>query len=523
MNVPEKAQIRDRPAVTTPCSVGGRGMVARVVLGGLWNLGAQGTLLLTGIIVTPFVIRYLGTEEYGLLTLITLLIGYLGFADLGMGVASTKFGAEALARGDRDGESAVVWTSMLVTMLPVLAFAGFLAFLGRLLLEGIFALSPRDLQHAGPALRIAAGALIASAATGVFNTSQLVRMKVGLNSGINVACRIGQALFTLVVLFAGGRLVAVTGVIAFAAISTACLNFVVSARLSPGILQPRVDRHLVAPLLRFGAAVVAAAVIGTVVIHGEKFLLVRFASVAKLAYYNVSVTLAGVLGMIPAAISVPLMPGFVQLRAAGDRVGSQRVYGSMLRLIILGSLPAAVILCVLARPFIAVWAGPDFGRESALPLYVLAFGWLFHSASYVPRSLLPAWNQVGLLPRYQAYELVPYFMLSAVLISRFGGTGAAAAWSLRVIFEAFLLFRATRRICGIEASLLGGNQAGYASAIACLFIPVGLVLFISSPLPVLFGVTAVSVACYGLLIRFFILTREETIRLRSLISGMVRG
>ena len=56
------------------------GIAARVIRGGAWNVSAQTLALLTSLVTTPFVIRLLGTEEYGLLTLVNLLTSYFGFA-----------------------------------------------------------------------------------------------------------------------------------------------------------------------------------------------------------------------------------------------------------------------------------------------------------------------------------------------------------------------------------------------------------------------------------------------------------
>src|SRR5574341_1397091 len=66
------------------------GMTTRVVRGGLWSLGGQGMTILASVIATPFIIRLLGSESYGVLSLINIVMGYLTFSDVGMGQASTR-------------------------------------------------------------------------------------------------------------------------------------------------------------------------------------------------------------------------------------------------------------------------------------------------------------------------------------------------------------------------------------------------------------------------------------------------
>jgi O-antigen/teichoic acid export membrane protein len=498
------------------------GMGSRIFGGSMWTIGAQGTYLLTSFVTTPFVIRLLGTDDYGLLTLINLLIGYLGFADLGMGTASTRFGAEALARGDRKGESAVVWTSILVTSLPALAFAALLIFGGGFFTSGIFELPVPKQATAADALRIAAVILLATAATGVFNTPQLARLRVGLNSTLTMSGSIAQACVVLLVLYLGGSLLGVVTAMACVSLALTCLHLVVSARLAPEILRPRFDEKLVRPLLRFGFGMVATALTGTIVVHGEKFLLVRLASVADLAYYNVAFTFAGLLGVLPAALVTPLMPSFVHLNVANEKERLSRLYNGVLRGLIFWTVPAALALCVIARPFFTLWAGPEFGKQSTLPLCILALAWLLNSVSYIPRCVLYAWNQVGVVARYQVYELVPYALAVVLLVSRFGIAGAAVAWGLRVALECYLVFRAVRRLAGLSPAPLAGELGRYGTALGALFLPVLIVLVLSSSRVILVSITTLSVLVYGSLVFVRVLRSEERSLLTNLLSRIIR-
>ena len=70
-------------------------MTTKVVKGSMWTLAGSVAPLAVSFISTPFIIRYLGAESYGVLLLVGLIPAYFSFADFGMGVASTKFAAEA--------------------------------------------------------------------------------------------------------------------------------------------------------------------------------------------------------------------------------------------------------------------------------------------------------------------------------------------------------------------------------------------------------------------------------------------
>src|SRR4051794_3003347 len=124
-----------------------RGLTSRVVRGGFLNLIGQGVTMLATLIATPFVIRLLGAASYGVLALVHVLIGYLSFADMGMGTASTRFGSLAHARGDDEGEASAIGTALLLALVTAMPIALALAFGARLLVDRGLRL-PADLHDA---------------------------------------------------------------------------------------------------------------------------------------------------------------------------------------------------------------------------------------------------------------------------------------------------------------------------------------------------------------------------------------
>src|SRR5205823_8255163 len=96
-----------------------------VARGSLWSVGGQAVTLLASFFATRFVVHRLPPDSYGVLVLVNVLVGYLAFADMGMGVASTKFATEAHAEGDAE-EAKVVWTAALIAAVPSLLAAALL-------------------------------------------------------------------------------------------------------------------------------------------------------------------------------------------------------------------------------------------------------------------------------------------------------------------------------------------------------------------------------------------------------------
>lgn len=478
-------------ALATASSAGpGAGLTRRVVGGSLWSIGGQCATLLASLVATPFVIRFLGTEAYGVLALINILIGYLAFTDMGMGLASTRFGAEANARrkGDSRSEAAVIWTSLLMAAVPALATAIALALCAPPLVERVLRLPPQLHASAILALRLTALGLVARSLAGVMNTPQLVRLRMDVYTLITSGTSVVQICLVPLVLALGGNLVSVVAVIVGANITALILHVVVSLRLLPALAFPRLKIELMRPLIRFGSAVIISSLVGMALSSAEKLMLTRFVSVAALAHYSIAYTLANLLVVMPAAMNQSLLPALSRLQALEDREPLKELYGRALRVNLLWLVPAVAVVVVSARPFITLWAGPEYAAEAVVPFYILAAGLVFNVMAFVPHSLLTALGQTHTIARYHLAELPPYLIGAVALTYAFGAKGAAVAWSIRVVADAMLLFMATRRVTGSKFALVGFRGYGYAAAIGLLFLPALIVILKDSSLALRIGV-----------------------------------
>src|SRR6202795_4595096 len=78
-----------------------------------FNLGGEVSAFCIGLICIPYVIRTLGTEVFGILSIAWMLLGYMSAFDLGLTRATTKFVAEAVGNGDHEQVPSLIWTSVI--------------------------------------------------------------------------------------------------------------------------------------------------------------------------------------------------------------------------------------------------------------------------------------------------------------------------------------------------------------------------------------------------------------------------
>ena len=328
------------------------GMTTKVVKGSLWTLAGQVAPLIVSLVTTPFVIRMLGAESYGVLILVGLIPTYLGFADFGMGMASTKFASEAYAEGDHDREARIVRTAALIATSSSLPVA-LILFLMSPQIIGFFNV-PEHLQgEASVALKLAAITFVVNLLNSIFNTPQLTRLRMDLNAAITAGFRVlSLCLIPLAVYFGG--IVGAVSVLLITSLLTLALHILVSSSLSMHLFSFSFDAAIARKMMGFGTAIAVAGMAALLLANLEKGILARLLPVKALAYYGAASTLAGMLTLFASSMSQSLMPAFSQLQTAQDGAKLNDLYARGIKMNLLWSLPTLICLCLLAKPFFTV-------------------------------------------------------------------------------------------------------------------------------------------------------------------------
>ncbi len=455
-------------AVSTPVPPSTAGMTTKVVKGSFWTFAGQAAPLAASLVATPFVIRLLGAESYGVFVLICLIPTYIVFADLGMGLGSTKFGSEAYARGE--GEAKVVRTAALIAFLTSVPFAAAI-FIFSLPILRLLNVPEYLLSDANIALRIVSVTIVTNFLNLVFNTPQLTRLRMDLNTLVNSGVRIVSLLTIPVVLYLGGGIIGAVTVMLAASVLTLAGHLAVSRLLLKDLLGLSINKELIRPLLRFGGPLALSVIAATLLINIEKLVLTRATSTETLAFYSVAFTFAGMASLFSGAMVQSLIPAFSQLLTNNSRDQLNSLFSRSLRINILGFIPVIVCLVAIAQPFFTIWAGEAFGRESTLPFYILLIGLFFTLVAYIPYSTLMAAGRTDIFAKLYWLELIPYVLVVALLTNRFGAVGAAAAWSLRGIMDAVLIVWLAKRSVGLSLNIFKGKGLIFLFLLATLTPP----------------------------------------------------
>lgn len=417
-------------------------MLAR---GSLLNLSGQAVPLLVAAITIPAVIRFMGAERFGLLSLAWLILGYFTSFDLGLGRAATKHVAEALARRNGGAVARVVCTVIVAQTLLGLAGALALVLLTPALVKAVLHTPPELQNDAAAMMYVLAAAvpvvLLTASLSGVLEACQ----RFDLVNAVKAPSASLVYLFTLLGGVAGLSLSAIVALIVLTRMLALSLLAILVLRTISEVRRPAVSLSMLRRLLGFGGWLSVSTVVGPLLVYFDRLMIASLLSLTALAFYTAPYEALIRVSIIPAAITCALYPSFSSLTAGGEHARAANIFARSLKYLLITLCPVILSLLLFAGDILGIWLGPEFAARSALPMRILALGVLANLLAYLPVSYLQGIGRPDIPAKFHLIEVPFYLAICWFCVRQWGIAGAAAAWSVRVAADAALLFAAAAR------------------------------------------------------------------------------
>lgn len=399
------------------------------------NLAGRVVPLAVAVVTVPYVIHHLGPDQYGLLSLAWLVVGYFALFNLGISPATTKFVAELLGMGESKNLPELVWTALASQVFLGLAAGIALAVAAPLLVERVLKI-PGSLQPQAHLIFLIMAVLLPidfanGSMQGVLGASQ----RFDLLNAVSIPATTLSYLLPVVVLALGFGLPSIVFVLALARLGVLIVVFFVCLRLYPEVRRVRFDFRLVRPLLGFGGWMTVTSAVGPILNYFDRFLIGSVVSIAALGFYAPPLMISTKMLILPTSLVSTLFPAFSTSTGRGDSEWIRRTLVRSLKFLILMVGPAALLLVFFAGPLLTIWLGPKFALEGTLVLQIMAIAVFANSLAWVPYSLLQGIGRPDVPAKLHLAELPFYIALVWFMAARFGLPGAALAWALRVTLE----------------------------------------------------------------------------------------
>jgi O-antigen/teichoic acid export membrane protein len=340
----------------------------RVGASALAYLAARVVTSTSTLVAIPVAARYLGSEKFGLLMLVTSFIALLAFADFGLGSGLVNAIAEADARDDHDLAASAVSTAFF--LLAGIAIVGIVVlpfFVTELNWAAL--LRTGDSHDAPIAVAVVGAAFFLTLPFSLVDRIQLGYQESFLNG----------------LWLAAGSLLSVAGVLVFSSLKMGLPWLVGSVVGGPLVahlfnaailvtrrrpwLIPRlklVRRATMRHLVRLGALFFVLQLVWTIAFASDNLVVARVLDAHAVGEYSVAYRLFTALPVLLMVFLNPLWPAYREALTRGDTVWAERT----LALSVLGVAGivavASVVLALLARPIISVWAGTQYKPSNSL-------------------------------------------------------------------------------------------------------------------------------------------------------------
>jgi O-antigen/teichoic acid export membrane protein len=465
-----------------------------------WSLNLIGQVLplVVALVTMPFIVRGLGPERFGVLSIVWAVLGSMILFDLGLSRSTTKFVAECLGRDEEQKFPSLFWTSFWSQVLIGVAGAVLMAAAVPHLVDRFLKLSPSNAAETKLSFLILAVSfpvvLGGNSIRGVLEAVQ----RFDVVNYVKIPTYISMFLLPAIGLPFGLGLPAIVFLLVVSRLAAGLIYLAVCLRMFPSVRRNySLDYKLLGPLLTYGGWLSISNFLAPLLVYADRFVVGSVLGMSYVSYYTVPQEAVSRGAVLPGSLVTALFPALATLDASGARERVRELCVRAIKSLLLIMTPALLLISVFARQLLQLWMGADFAAHSARVLQIFCAGILVNCIAYVPFILLQGLGRPDVTGKIHLLELPIYAAALAILLPRMGLTGAALAWSFRLFLDALLLFgaaswlgmlpvramvdtsirKACLLLCGLGAALLLPFLAGGSLSIQLLFAGAVLLVF----------------------------------------------
>lgn len=445
---------------------------ARLLSNTAWNVAGQVAPLVVGVLTLPLLIRLVGLERFGFITLVWVLVGYASIFDFGIGRALVRTVAAHLAHGDRPRAEASAHAGLLYLALFGMLLALALAPACAWVVGSALNVSTELVAEAVPAMGLLAVSLpfvmLTTGFAGVMSAHQRFKALNLIRIALGVASYLGPV---AVAAFVSVRLDAVVAMVLLLRVAGTAAHAWACARQCgwrPRAAWP--TREATHELFALGGWIAVSNVLSPMLSYLDRLLLATLVPVRAVAIYATPYDVLSKAMVLPSSIMAALFP-----LASGLTRGSaaaQRLLGESLRLLFVAMFPVIFVFIVFARPGLESWLGLGIAELGAPVMQILAVGMLLNALAQGPATLIQAAGEPRWMALLHLAELPVFVGLLWLLTAQFGVIGTALASSLRNGVDAAIVLGLAQRRVAMGA--LNWRAALLPAAVAALLLGAAL-------------------------------------------------
>ncbi len=399
----------------------------KVLQGSASNLVRMLLSMLVSLVLPPFLIHRMSAAEYSAWVLILQLSAYVNFLDLGLQTAISKFVAEYLATGDRDGSRRVVSTAF--TLLAIGAALGAAAIcIMAWQVPHLFHQMPAALVHDVRLGLLAVGLSVSfSLPFGVFLAIFTGLQEYGFPTLLLSISRVVSAAALIALLLLGGSLLELALLMAALNLLTAAFEYLgwrAYARERTGFRLFTLDSTASRQLLEY-CGILTIWTMGLLLVSGLDTTIVGHFDYKNTGFYAVAGSATNFMLLLVGNLLGPLLPAIssLQVNRTASQIGNILTKTTRFNATLLCML--GLPLLVGGYPLLSLWVGPTYALHSAFYLEVLVFANIIRQLGGPYSLVIVALGKQRYATVSPALEAAVNLSASIWLARRYGAAGVA--------------------------------------------------------------------------------------------------
>jgi O-antigen/teichoic acid export membrane protein len=380
------------------------------------------------LLAAPFLLRHLGTAQYGVWVLAGAAVSGGGIVSGSFGDAAIKYVGACRGRGDWSGVIRIVRNMISIN----LALGGILAI-------ALWFLAPNVTRHIIKvnlelqticlrSLRIGSGLLLMRSIESVFISSLRAFETYGSTVRISICSRI-TILTSAIVLTRLGRNVVWIMLATFfiSTFGTLAQALVLRAKIKGFSPLPSWHGKTISDIAMFGTFSWVQAISGVVFSHADRFVVGFFMGAPAVAYYGLCVQAAQPIhGLISSGLHFLFPHLSARLPVAPlSEIRRKIVMAFKVNIALVGALSLPLI--VFGSRILSTWLGPAIGQQSLLMFPIIVCSFALLGMNVATHYFLLAVGRVGVVAYLNLLAGIAMLLAMATLIPKHGLQGAAWA------------------------------------------------------------------------------------------------
>ncbi|GIU40991.1 oligosaccharide flippase family protein [Shewanella sp. MBTL60-112-B2] len=416
----------------------------------MWNFMGYVLPILITIIIIPFTIKLLGTENFGVLSLIWVIVGYSSFLDFGVGRALTHYiSSNKFTEMQSYIPSAVkkVLTLLFcISLIVTLTIFFSIEYILSVFQNSSFINDSDLLLSSKIAIITAFFVVISSAVRGVlegyeeFKYINLVRLFSGLSISLSPF---------IIYYFVPQLWLVILSFLFICMLEVVLYTIIVKVKLGNIKKRRSLTFGKLKVILSFGWWSNLTNIIGSpmAAAYLDKAIIASLLGATALTYYSVPFDVIARFLILPAMITSVLFPLFSKLKNQIDEVDRL----TMQALEIMGYLiaPVFITVIILAKPLMHLWLG-EISIFMFVTIQIFAVGKFAESLNFVLLAQIQALGRPDLTAKRHLLEL-PFYACGLYFAGKeFGLVGIAVVWSSWALIDLLILFCIRKKLTNIE-------------------------------------------------------------------------